>query len=61
MAVAKEIPKHLLDLVGIYVGWERGGTELAGTYAFLYGTGNENHELCTRFFYIRESYQQLAG
>jgi hypothetical protein len=27
----------------------------------LYGKGNENHELGTRFLYIRESYQQLRG
>jgi hypothetical protein len=32
------------------VRWESGGTEPAGEYAFLYGKGNENHELGTGFF-----------
>jgi hypothetical protein len=37
-----------------------GGTEPAGEYTFLYGKGNENHELVTHFFlYIKESYPQL--
>jgi hypothetical protein len=32
------------------VRWEGGGTEPVGEYAFLYGKGNENHELGTGFF-----------
>jgi hypothetical protein len=51
MAVAKEIPKYKLDLVGVQeVRWGGGGTEPSGEYTFLYGQGNENHELGTGFF-----------
>jgi hypothetical protein len=32
------------------VRWDRGGTEPAGEYTFLYGKGNENDELGTGFF-----------
>jgi hypothetical protein len=32
------------------VRWDGGGTERAGEYLFLYGKGNENHELGTGFF-----------
>jgi hypothetical protein len=39
-----------LDLVGVQVvRCDRGGTEPEGEYAFLYRTGNENHELGTGF------------
>jgi hypothetical protein len=51
MTVVKELSKYKLDSVGMQVRWDRGGTELAG--AFLYGKGNEDHEICTRFF-VRE-------
>jgi hypothetical protein len=32
------------------VRWVGGGTEPAGEYTYLYGKGNENHELGTGFF-----------
>jgi hypothetical protein len=44
MAVAKEISKYKLDLVGVEVKWDRGGTKQAGEHTFLYGKWNENHE-----------------
>jgi hypothetical protein len=51
MTVLKELSKCKLDLVGVQEArWVRGGTELAGEYAFFYQHGNENHELDTRFF-----------
>jgi hypothetical protein len=60
MAVAKEMSRYKLDLVGIQeVRWGGGGTEPAGEYTFSYGKGNENHELGIVFLYIRESYQQF--
>jgi hypothetical protein len=54
--VARELEKYKLDLVGVHVvRWNRGG------YIFLFGNGNENCELGTRFLDIRGSYQQLRG
>jgi hypothetical protein len=53
---------HKLDLVAVQEArWHRGVTKAASEYTFFYGKGNENHELGTGFFYIRESYQQLRG
>jgi hypothetical protein len=58
--VARELGKCKLDLVGVeQVGWEKGGTERAEDYTFLYGDGNGDHRLLKGFLYIRESYQQL--
>jgi hypothetical protein len=60
-AVAEEISKYKLDLMGVQeIKWDGGGPESAGKYAFLYGKANENHELGTGFLYVRESYQQLG-
>jgi hypothetical protein len=60
MTVATEVSKCKLDLVEVKeIRWDKGGTEPAGEYTFLYGKGNENYELGTGFLYKRESYQQL--
>jgi hypothetical protein len=62
MTVSRELARYKLDLVGVQeVRWEGGGTEPAGEYTFLFGKGNENQELGTGFWCIRESYQQLRG
>jgi exonuclease III len=51
-AMAEEISKHKLDLVGVQEArWNRGGTEPAGKYIFFYGKGTDNHELGTGFFH----------
>jgi hypothetical protein len=40
MTVTKEISKYKLDVMGVLeVRWDRGGTELAGTYTFFCGKG----------------------
>jgi hypothetical protein len=50
-AIAEEISKYNFVLVGVQeVTWDGGETEQAGEYTFLYGRGNENHELGTCFF-----------
>jgi exonuclease III len=49
--IARELGKYKLDLVGVQeVRWENGGTERAEEYKFLYGKGNERHQLGTGFF-----------
>jgi exonuclease III len=46
MTVSKEVSKYKLDLVGVQeVRWEGSGTKKTREYTFLYGKGNENHEL----------------
>jgi len=41
------------------LGWDKGGTVRAGDYNFVYGKGNENHQLRTGYLYTTEWYQQL--
>jgi exonuclease III len=49
-AVAEEISKCKLDLVGVQeVRWDEDGTEPTGKYTLLYGKGNKNHELGSFF------------
>jgi hypothetical protein len=49
-AIAEEISKYKLDLVGVQeVRGDGGGTGPAEEYTFLYGKRNENHELNTHF------------
>jgi exonuclease III len=44
-AVAEEVSKYKLDLVGVQdVRWNGGVTESPGEYTFFYGKKNENHE-----------------
>jgi hypothetical protein len=43
--VAREVAMYKLDLVRVQVRRDRGGTEPAADYKFVYGNGNESHEL----------------
>jgi hypothetical protein len=38
------------------VEWEKGGTEPAQGYTFLYGKGNEGHQLGTDLFVHKENH-----
>jgi hypothetical protein len=43
-----ELARYKLDLVGVHeVRWDKEGTVRAGDYNFLYGKGNEIHQLGT--------------
>jgi hypothetical protein len=37
MTVSRELLKYKIDIVGVQVKWEGGGTEPAGEYTFFYG------------------------
>jgi hypothetical protein len=46
VTVSKELSKYKIHLVVVKeVRWEVSDTEPAGEYKFVYGKGNENHEL----------------
>jgi hypothetical protein len=50
MTVARELARYKLGLVGVQeVRWDKGGTARAGDYTFVYGKGNESHQLGTVF------------
>jgi hypothetical protein len=52
---ARELGKYKLDLVGVQVSWDKGGTEQAEEdYTFFYGAQNEDH-LGTGFFVHKSS------
>jgi hypothetical protein len=54
MTVSRELSKYK-DLVGVQeVRWEGGGTERVGEYTFIYGKGNENHELNIGFSFVHK-------
>jgi hypothetical protein len=39
MTVSRELARYKLDLVGVQVRWEGGGTEAAEEYTFFYRRG----------------------
>jgi hypothetical protein len=53
MTVVKEISNYNLDLVGLQVRWDSGGTKPTGKYTFFYGKGNENHNQIQVFFVLK--------
>ena len=59
-AAARESARYKLDLMCVQESrWDKGGTVRAGDYNFLYGKGNENHQLGTGSVYTTEYYQPL--
>jgi hypothetical protein len=57
ITVAQKISKYKLNLLGVQeVRWDRGSTEPAGEYTYIYGKGKENYELQvgTGIFFVRK-------
>jgi len=52
-AAARELAIYKLDVMGVQVRWDNGGTVRAGDYDFFYGKGNDNHQLGT--FFLKNS------
>jgi len=47
-AVARELARHKLVLVGVQaVRWDKGGTTRTGDYIIFHGKGNDNHHFPT--------------
>jgi len=46
----RELASYKLDVVGVQVRWDKGGTLRAGDYDFSYRKGNENYQLGTGYF-----------
>jgi hypothetical protein len=42
-AAARKLVRYKLDVVGVQVTWDKGGTVRAGDCDFFYGKENENH------------------
>jgi hypothetical protein len=48
--VSRETARYKLDLVGVQVRWDKGGTEPADDYTFFSGNGNADYHLGTGCF-----------
>ena len=56
MTAARDLMRYKLYLVGVQeVKGDKKGTVRAGDYIFLYGKGNENHQLGKGFFCTPEN------
>jgi hypothetical protein len=54
MTISRELSRYESYLVGVKeVRWEGSGPKSAGDYTFLYGEGNEKHELGTVSFFVQ--------
>jgi hypothetical protein len=54
-AAARKLARYKSNLVGVQkVRWDKERTAKAGEYSFLFGKGNENHQLGRVILYITE-------
>ena len=58
-AAARELARFKLDLMGVQVRWDKGGTVGAGDFNFFYGK-RINH-LRTRFFVYHRKVSAVKG